>query len=434
MVFHSIVPILCLLAGVPSTDARAWEAALPSPLTWRDAVRLFRDRGFDLLLADAAVASARGDRASASAVANPSLTGGVGRSFAYGHCPGCSALAWNVGLSDNAALSDILSGKRGLRTDTATLALAMAKQDRVDAERMLLAALGRAYVDVVFAKQALQTQREAQATLGKLTDLNRARFEHGSISEVEVLKVETERLSVDQDVDKAEEDFESSRAQLGFFLGVRQSNASFDVDGALPAFALPPFLTGADESALLARATEHRPDLVRARLAREKAEAAIRSIQRLRFPEIALSAGVSGQGSGDTAVNPPTLSVGLTLTPPLFNAYAGEIAKARAEAQAAGAAEAKLQAQILADVFSAYVQWSKSRKRVERAQAGLLDRAARTRDLVRLQYQKGAASLLEYLDAERTLIATQLSYITDLADYWRAVVLLGQAIGEDYVP
>jgi cobalt-zinc-cadmium efflux system outer membrane protein len=185
---------------------------------------------------------------------------------------------------------------------------------------------------------------------------------------------------------------------------------------------------------LLARAQEHRPDLVGARLAREKAEAVIRSSQRLRFPDLSLSAGVSGQGSGDTAVNPPTVSVGLSITPPVFNTFAGEITKAKAEALAAQASEARLQARILAEVFSAYAQWSKSRKRVERAQAGLLDRAGRTRDLVRLQYQKGAASLLEYLDAERTLIATQLSYTTDLADYWRAVVLLGQAIGEDFLP
>jgi outer membrane protein TolC len=50
---------------------------------------------------------------------------------------------------------------------------------------------------------------------------------------------------------------------------------------------------------------------------------------------------------------------------------------------------------------------------------------------VQLQYQKGAASLLEYLDAQRILISTKLDYESDLADYWQAVVLIGQAVGEE---
>src|SRR5437879_13710736 len=102
--------LLALLLAVPA------DAPLPAVLTLPDALRLFRERSFDLLLADAQLAAARGDRAVAGAIPNPAVSGSLGRSF---DCSGCSATALGLGLSDQAALSDILSGKRGLRIDAA---------------------------------------------------------------------------------------------------------------------------------------------------------------------------------------------------------------------------------------------------------------------------------------------------------------------------
>ena len=52
---------------------------------------------------------------------------------------------------------------------------------------------------------------------------------------------------------------------------------------------------------------------------------------------------------------------------------------------------------------------------------------SRARDLVRLQYEKGAASLFEFLDAQRAFLATQLEYMQALNDYWSAAFQLEQA-------
>ena len=95
---------------------------------------------------------------------------------------------------------------------------------------------------------------------------------------------------------------------------------------------------------------------------------------------------------------------------------------------------AKSEAQIVYDVTGALAQFQSTRRRVERAEHGLLDRARRTRDLVQIQYEKGAASLLEYLDAQRMLIDTTQGYLRDLADYWLAVVLIGEAVGLELGP
>ncbi len=425
--------LLTSVSSLAATSALTGAFPVPARLHLKDALRLFREHGLDLILAEASVENARGDTLLAGAAPNPALALGVGRSFACSG-PGCSDLAWSAGVSDSSALFDSLSGKRGLRMQVADLALEAARKGQTDARRTLEGLLRQSYLQAVAARQALTTQKEAQITLAHVTDLNRARYQAGAISEVEVLKVETEKLNADQEVERAEQTLYAAKAQLAFLLGVRGRIPEFQVDPRLPAYAVPPALRGATVASLLALAYRDRPDLAAAKLNLERAEASVRSSRRLRFPDVELSAGISGQGSYASAINPPTVSFGLTLTPPVFNRYRGEIAKAEADRTAQEAQFAKTQAQVLSEVQIAFTQFKSAQSRVERAAGGLLDHAKRTRDLVELQYQKGAASLLEYLDAQRTLISIRLDYESDLADYWQAVVLIGQAAGTELFP
>jgi cobalt-zinc-cadmium efflux system outer membrane protein len=435
LVCSSWIGMVIVLSLPTAASAREpdGEFEIPAQLHLQDALRLFREHGLDLILAEAAVEGARGDALLASAAANPAFSGGVGRSFACSQ-PGCSDLAWSAGISDQSAIFDSLSGKRGLRMNVANIALEVARKGEADARRTLEGMLRQAYLNSVAARQALATQKEAQETLGRVADLNRARYQHGSISEVEVLKVETEKLTADQDVERAEQDLYTAKAQLAFLLGARGRVPVFEVDAQLPGYLVPSVLQGASVEALLDLARKQRPDLAGARLGRERAEASVRSSQRLRFPDIEMSAGVSGQGTYGNAINPPTFSFGLTLTPPIFNRFEGEIVKAKADLVAQKAQLAKTEAQVLNDVQTAFTQFKSARGRVERAERELIEHANRTRDLVQLQYQKGAASLLEYLDAQRILISTKLDYESDLSDYWQAVVLIGQAVGVEMSP
>ncbi len=357
----------------------------------------------------------------------------MGRSFAC-KGPGCSELAWSAGISDGASLFDSISGKRGLRQNTANLALEVARKGQSDARRLLEGLLRQTYLRAVAARQTLSTQKEAQETLGRLADLIRARYERGSISEVEVLKIETEKLSADQQVERSQRDLDLSKAELAFMIGVRGRVPVFAVDAQLPSYLVPPVLQGSTLESLLDMARKQRPDLAGAKINRDRAETQVRSSQRLRFPEIEMSVGIAGQGSYGSAINPPTLSLGLSLTPPVFNRFEGEIAKAKADLTAQSAQLAKAEAQVLSDVQTAFIQFKSARSRVERAERELLDHAKRTRDLVQIQYQKGAASLLEYLDAQRIFISTKLDYEGDLSDYWLAVVQIGQAVGLEMGP
>jgi outer membrane protein, heavy metal efflux system len=60
---------------------------------------------------------------------------------------------------------------------------------------------------------------------------------------------------------------------------------------------------------------------------------------------------------------------------------------------------------------------------------GLLDAAKKAFEITSLQYDKGAASLTDYLDAYRTFVATQTEQYADLTNYWTAVYQVEQAVG-----
>jgi cobalt-zinc-cadmium efflux system outer membrane protein len=435
----SVAGLLAIAFSSPAVglaDNAAESSALPVHLGMADALRLFRERGFDLMVADATVDSVRGDAQIAGAIPNPAISGGVGRSFGFDSkaCPGCSALAWSAGVSDQSAVFDTLSGKRGLRSRTAGLALSVARQNRADSQRTLESMLRQQYLEAVYARDALDLAHESQGRLGHVLELNQARFQHGAISQVDALKVETEKLEADQEVERAELTLAEEKYQLAFLLGVRGRVPEFEVDVDLPRYRVPDDLGHATVDSLLERAHKQRPDLTAAHLEHDRAGAALQTAKRLRFPDVALSLGVSGQGAGSDVSSPPTLSLGLTLTPPLFYRFQGEVQKAQADVRVQDTLLAKTEAQIVNDVTIALAQFQSTQRRVERAEHGLLDRARRTRDLVQIQYEKGAASLLEYLDAQRMLIDTTQGYLRDLADYWLAVVLIGEAVGLELGP
>ena len=66
--------------------------------------------------------------------------------------------------------------------------------------------------------------------------------------------------------------------------------------------------------------------------------------------------------------------------------------------------------------------------------SGYLDQAQQSRDISEYAYRHGAASLLDFLDAERSYRATQLGYRQALASYLLALEQLREAVGTRSLP
>jgi cobalt-zinc-cadmium efflux system outer membrane protein len=435
-----LILISSLLVGI-APSARAEGSVppatdLPPVLSMADALRIFRARGLDLLIAEAAVRSAEGDVAVAGASPNPVGTAGYGRVINYdpGPCDQCSANYWAVGLSDSAALEDLLSGKRGLRLKVARNALAAAKLSRVDAQRTLEFQVKSAYVQVAQAVLAYRFAKEVVDTNEKTLELFQIRYKSGAINEGDLARVQTQKLETDQALDAAVEALRQARVALAFLMGVRGVVPDFDVDMGVLTFSVPPSLGGASEESLLRTALDHRPDLVAAGYQKASAQASIELARRQKLPDIALSVNYSQTGTGATAgggaISPPTIVFGLSAPLPVFYQQQGEIRKAEAAYDTNALTQAKATAQVVSDVSTGYAGYAAARLQVQRMESGGLLQSARTaRDITRLQFDKGAASLTDLLDAQRTYIATNVEYIQDVTNYWTAVFQLEQAVG-----
>jgi cobalt-zinc-cadmium efflux system outer membrane protein len=425
-------------AARPATDLPA-SPELPALLDLETALRLLHERGLDLLTAEAAVAGAEGDLAAAGAVANPTLGGTYGRSHyarscsdagATIPCPALANPALSASLSDNAALSDAITGKRGLRQDVARSALAAARKGRDDAARNLAAQVKTQFVAVVMARDAVAFAVEVAAAQAQTVDLSRARYEAGAISEADLARIETARLEADQAVDQAKAAWRGAQVGLAFLLGVRGPVPEFDVvAGELARANAPPALVAATRQGLLQQALASRADVVAAARQQERAEAALALARRQRVPDVAVSVAYAQQGLDNGAVTPPTWTLGLSVPLPIFNQQGGEIRRAEADLRAQQLALARAQATAVSDVETAWAGLQAAQALTARMEGGLLERSKRALDLVTFQYQKGAATLLDLLDAQRTWITTRLEYLQDVAAYWQAVFRLEQAAG-----
>ncbi len=436
-----VVPMVATLAALAPVAVAADlppEPVIPATLTLGQAVALFRAHGLDLLIAEAAAEGAAGDALVAGAIANPSVTGGYYHSFFQDNAFE-SHNGWFAGLGDSNVIVDTLSGKRGLRRSVADAALAAARLGRTDALRTLELQVKQIYYQAVAAGEALELAHETADSTTHTFDLNQIRYKSGAISEVDLSRTETAKLEAEQMVDAATLAVRTAKVQLAFLLGQRHAFNDFAIDaGQLR--STTPALQSTSVAALVERAMERRPDLQAQESQRTRAAQSVALAHRQRFPDFGLGVQYSEQGSGDaqpmnspSAISPPTLEISLTGTLPLFYQQQGEIKKAEADARTQDAQAAKLRAQVVADVENAYAGYQTAQRQVQRMEGRLLDRAQRARQLVELQYQKGAASLLEYLDAQRTYVAVKGEYIQNLTAYWNAIFQIESATATQVV-
>jgi cobalt-zinc-cadmium efflux system outer membrane protein len=407
---------------------------LPATLTLQDALRIARERAPDRAIAEASVATARAQVRTAGALPNPLASFMAGWSSQCDQ-PGCNVPSFVAGLGDQGAVAAIVTGQRGLAIDAAEQGLRGAESSREDVRRNLDFQVKQQFVNTAVAARALAVARDEAALAEETVALARKRREAGAISDADVARLEVLHMQIEQLADRAVQVLEQSRAVLGQLLGLRSGAAAFSVDPGRTATALPPSeLSEAALSTLTAQAMSSRPDLAAARAQVEQARFQASLARRQVIPQFQLQAQYQQQGASSGWFTPPTASVGLSVPLPILYQQQGQIGQADAAVAAAEATVAKVEAQIVADVTTAHAGYQASRRSAQRAEYRLLPRSRDARDLVQIQYAKGATSLLDYLDAQRTHLLNEIDYLSSLGAFWTAVFQLEQAIGASYLP
>src|SRR5262249_29155543 len=109
----------------------------------------------------------------------------------------------------------------------------------------------------------------------------------------------------------------------------------------------------------------------------------------------------------------------------------GEIARVLAEEKQLTRQMQALKAQVQNEVQTVYQEFNVARELVESIERDLLQLAQQARDTVAYTYRAGAASLIEFLDAQRAFNEIMQSYNEAQASYRRAVIRLNIAIGKE---
>ena len=118
----------------------------------------------------------------------------------------------------------------------------------------------------------------------------------------------------------------------------------------------------------------------------------------------------------------------------IFNRNQGEIARTRVATNQAQEQLAATRGQVLTDVKDAYEGLQTNDRVTQFYRSGYLDVSQKNRDISEYAYRRGAASLLDFLDAERSYRATRLSYLQVLAAYLQSLEQLRQAVGTRSLP
>jgi len=435
------IAVVALAVALLAAAGRAQPG--PERLTLDDALARFRARSYDLLIADAATASAQGDQIIANALPNPQLQFQFAHVYGYnsspqgyqqqalGTCVICAVDGALFQLADANVIENTLSGKRSLRQRIAGFALETARMARLDAQRNLEFAVKQAYFALLASQRSLAFARETQKFSTQLLEITQLRYP-AVINEGQLARVTTDKLSADGAVLSAEGAEAQAQAALGFLLGERDGTRTFQGDEASLNSHLPPRSVTPDAEELLRVAETTRPDLKAVLASTQRAEASVSLANRLRIPDMTLSVQWYAIGRAQNSVQPPQLSIGLTLNLPVFYQQQGDILKAEADRRTQLVSADKLRAQIAADIRNSVAVFGAARRQTELMESGgMLAQARRARDVLRLQYEAGSAQLTDYLDAERTFVGTNLQYMQGLSALRTALAQLEQAIGAD---
>lgn len=411
--------------------------ALPAALSLPQAEELFLAHGLDVLIAEAAARGAEGDLKAAGAHPNPGLdlsalyVPPTTRDLVNGSLGNNSTAAtwgFQVGVTDNAAIEDALSGKHSLRVETLSRALAAARLGIDDVKRVELSQLRQAYVAAVMAKLNLDSTQDSLDTYDKQLKLNQIRFEKGAINGLDLSRILQAQLEGLQAVDQAESGLQQAIATVEFLLGVRSGPAPLTLTTGIDHTVLPQ-LSGASVASLYALALQHRTDVHIGEATLQQKLLVEKQARRAVLPDVALQLSYGEQCNSQTCSSAPTFGVGLQGNLPVFYQQQGEIQRAESDALAAERSLEKAKAQVLSEVTQGFAGYVAADRLVARMEAQLLAQATQSRDLAELMYQKGAASLLDFLDAQRTYVGARLEYHQDLASYWASVYALEQATG-----
>jgi cobalt-zinc-cadmium efflux system outer membrane protein len=318
--------------------------------------------------------------------------------------------------------------KRELRRDQAKESTTIAESTYLDQERGLVFTLRTAFVNVLQAKAVLQNAKENLEYWDKELAVQRTRFRAGDLAQVDLDRLELQRVQFESDFETATVNLRTAKIQILMLLNERTPIERFDVSGP---FDFADDLKPLEDFRTIA--LDARPDLKAA-------------VQNVELAKISHQLAVAN-GSTD-----PTYSIWWSHNPSFSNPFAnetiggsisfpirifdrnqGEKARTQIDIGRNERLRDANEALVFSDVDSAYFTIVQQLNLLKPYKAKYLPLATSVRDKMSFSYRNGGASLLDYLDAEKSYRDTRLAYLNLIGSYLTAAAQMNMAAGREVV-
>ena len=318
--------------------------------------------------------------------------------------------------------------KRELRRDQAKESTAVAESTYQDQDRNLVFNLRNAFVQALQAKAVLQNAKDNLEYWDKELDVNRTRYKAGDIAQLDLNRLELQRVQFESDYENALVSLRTSRIQLLMLLNDRTPIDQFDVTGN---FDFSEELMPLQEFRNLALNT--RPDL----------KAAVQNVELAKIThQLAVANGSTDPTFSLWATHNPSFNnpfdnntIGASISIPLriFDRNQGEKARTQIDVVRNERLRDANQAQVFNDVDSAYYTMLQNVNLLKPYKAKYLALATDVRDKMAFSYKNGGASLLDYQDAEKSYRDTRLAYLNLIGSYLTAASQMNLAVGQEVI-
>jgi cobalt-zinc-cadmium efflux system outer membrane protein len=391
-------------------------------LTWEEVRAQFESSNPSLKAAQIGVDESRAEEITADLRPNPSLTLSLDQVNPFTTNP-YRPFSYALPFGSLSYLKE-RQHKRELRLESAQKATSIVVSQQSDLERNLIFNLRTAFVQTLQDKAVLGLARENLDYYDHILEVNRERYKSGAIAQVDLDRLELQRVQYESDLQTADVNLRTAKIQLLALLDSRTPVEQFDVAGP---YDFSREMTPLDD--VRAMAMDSRPDL----------KAALESIDKAKIDHTLAEANGSTDPtfSVDLARNPPIpvyFGVGVNFPLRIFDHNQGEKLRTQLDINRNEKLTEATRTQVFSDVDSAYATVKSTVILLQPYRDRYLQQAVRVRDTIAFSYEHGAASLLDFLNAQADYRSVQLNYLTLVGSYLEAASQLNLAVGREVIP
>jgi cobalt-zinc-cadmium efflux system outer membrane protein len=318
--------------------------------------------------------------------------------------------------------------KRELRLQSAQEGTQIAGSQHQDLERNLLFNLRAAFVDTLEAKTVLELARADLDYYDNIIKISRDRFRDGDIAQIDLDRIELLRVQYEAEIQTAIVDLRTAKIQLLQLLNERTPVEQFDVTGAFDfSDALQP-LEEFRQTAL-----DERPDLRAAMESVEQAQTNHKLAVSNGSTDPTFATWYSYNPAFNNNFGRYTLGASVNIPLRIFDRNQGEKQRTQIDIGRNQQLTEAARAQVFSDVDSAYAQVESNIALLKPYRDQYKAQALRVRDTVTYSYQRGGASLMDFLNAQSEYRAVELAYVQLIGSYLTAAGQLNLAVGREVI-